>query len=310
MKDYYKILGVEENSTEDEIKKQYRKLSKEFHPDINPNGADRFKEIAEAYEHIGNSDKRAEYDMSRKNPFSNANMGDFFSNMFNGGNPFRQNMRKNVPDRIVKVPITIFESFLSAEKTITYNKNNACASCSGKGGEQQICNTCDGKGFHLKTFGTGFMVQHVRTGCDTCGGRGYTLIHKCYYCDGRGVKIETNQVSIKLPHGIDDGQFLKLKGLGDFYDGEYGDLVLQIQINKDDVWDKVGNDLIYKLYLNYRDLNKDSYLISHPHGDLNVSAPKILDTSRPLRVRGKGFGGGDMYINIHVKIDRTTEINE
>lgn len=310
MKDYYKILGVEENSTEEEIKKQYRKLSKEFHPDINPQGAEKFKEIAEAYEFLGNTSKRSEYDAIRKNPFGNTNMSDFFSNMFNNGNPFRQNVRKSSPDKIIKVPITILESFLASEKTITYNKNNSCGGCSGSGGEQQLCNTCDGKGFHLRAFGTGFMVQHVRTTCETCGGRGYTLIHKCYHCDGRGVKIHAHQISIKLPHGIDDGQFLKLKDLGDFYNGEYGDLVIQIQMTKDDLWDKVGNDLVYNLYLNYKDLKKDNYLISHPHGDLSVSAPKILDTRRPLRVRGKGFSGGDMYINIHVKIDRTMEIVE
>jgi DnaJ-class molecular chaperone len=90
--------------------------------------------------------------------------------------------------------------------------------------------------------------------------------------------------------------------------GEYGDLVLQIQMVKDEFWDKINNDLIYKLFLNYDDIKKDSYLIPHPHGDINVTAPKIFDTSRPLRVRGKGFGGGDMYINLHVRVDRTTEI--
>lgn len=307
MKDYYKILGVQENSTDDEIKKQYRKLSKEFHPDVNPEGSEKFKEIAEAYENIGTQQKRSEYDQKRKNPFSN-NIDDFFANMFNGGNPFRQNARKNAPDKIIKMGVTILESYLGADKTITYIKNNACNHCNGGGGEQQKCGSCGGNGFQIKTFGTGFMVQQVRTTCESCGGRGYTLIHKCYYCDGRGVKSESHQISIKIPHGIDDGQFMKLKNLGDFHMGEYGDLVLQVQMIKDDVWDKINNDLIYKLFLNYEDIKKDNYLIPHPSGDLNVSAPKIFDTSRPLRVRGKGFGGGDMYINLYVRVDRVTEI--
>ena len=310
MKDYYKILGVEENASDDEIKKQYRVLSKKYHPDINPEGAETFKEIAEAYENIGNSNKRAEYDNKRKNPFG----GDFdslFSNIFNGGNPFGGNpfgggrqQRKSAPDKIIKVEISPIESYLANEKTITYLRNNPCERCNGGGGDQETCNTCKGSGRQVKTFGTGFMVQQVVTGCDSCGGKGYTLKHKCYLCDGRGTKTETNEVKFKLPHGIDDGQFLKLESLGDFVNGQHGDLVLQIQMTKNEFWEKFNNDLIYNLTLGYDDLKKEKYLVPHPDGEINISAPLKFDTSRPLRVRGKGYGGGDMYVKLHVKFDR------
>jgi molecular chaperone DnaJ len=310
MKDYYKILGVEENASDEDIKKQYRKLSKEYHPDLNPQGAETFKEIAEAYENIGSTSKRAEYDNRRKNPFNGNNLDDLFNSMFSGGNPFRQQQRKSAPDKIIKLAITIQESFLSSEKNITYLRNGACNTCKGSGGEQQRCNTCGGLGFQLKTFGTGFMVQQIRTNCETCGGRGYTLIHKCYYCDGRGVKAESHQINIKIPHGIDDGQFIKLKSLGDFNQGEYGDLVLQIQILPDESWQKMGNDLVYKVFLDYEDLKRPNYLIPHFHGELSVTAPKIFDTSKPLRVRGKGFNNGDLYINLFVRFDRTMVTNE
>ena len=133
------------------------------------------------------------------------------------------------------------------------------------------------------------MVQQVRTVCDSCGGKGFTLSNKCFYCDGRGVKTESNEIKIKLPHGIDDGQFLKLESLGDFQNGEYGDLVIQIQMSKTEDFEKMNNDLIYNLNLNYKDLKKESYIIPHPDGDLNVAAPKQFDSSRPLRLRASSL---------------------
>lgn len=304
MKDYYKILGVEENATEDEIKKQYRVLSKKYHPDVNPEGAEKFKEIAEAYDFVGNTTKRAEYDAKRKNPFNGGNFNDIFSSMFNMNNPFNQQRRKNAPDKIIKLNVTPVESFLGSEKNITYFKNNPCGGCKGSGGEQKTCTSCGGSGGHIKTFGTGFLVQQVRTVCDGCGGKGFTLVDKCYYCDGRGVKSEATEVKIKLPHGVDDGQYLKLENHGDFINGAIGDLVIQIVMTKDDVYEKLNNDLIYNLFLNYDELKKDSYTIPHPHGELNVNAPKQFDSSRPLRLKGKGFNGGDMYVKLNVKFDR------
>jgi len=304
MKDYYKILGVEENATEDEIKKQYRNLSKKFHPDVNPQGGEKFKEIAEAYDFVGNPTKRAEYDARRKNPFNGGNFNDIFNSMFNMNNPFNQQRRKNAPDKIIKLNVTPIESFLGSEKTLTYFKNNPCNGCKGGGGEQKTCTSCGGSGGHIKTFGTGFLVQQVRTVCDGCGGKGFTLVDKCYYCDGRGVKSEANEIKIKLPHGVDDGQYLKLENHGDFANGVFGDLVIQIVMTRDEMYEKMNNDLIYNLYLNYEDLKKQSYTIPHPQGELNVSAPKYFDSSKPLRLKGKGYNGGDMYVKLNVRFER------
>lgn len=303
MKDYYKILGVEENATEEQIKKQYRLLSKKYHPDVNPEGDEKFKEISEAYDFIGSPTKRAEYDAKRKNPFNGGDFDNFFSNMFNMSNPFTQR-RKNAPDKIIRLNVSPLESFLSSEKTITYFKNNPCASCKGNGGEQKTCTNCGGSGAHIKTFGTGFLVQQVRTVCDSCGGKGFTLVDKCYYCDGRGVKSEANEVKIKLPHGVDDGQYLKLQNHGDFANGSFGDLVIQIVMTKDEIYEKMNNDLIYNLFLRYEELKNDSYTIPHPNGELKVSAPKQFDSSRPLKLKGKGYNGGDMYVKLNVRFDR------
>lgn len=303
MKDYYKILGVEENATEEQIKKQYRILSKQYHPDVNPQGDEKFKEIAEAYDFIGNPTKRAEYDAKRKNPFASGNMDSFFHEFFNQ-NPFQgRQQRKNAPDKVIKVEITPIESYLGSEKTITYLRNVGCDSCKGSGGDRQTCVTCNGAGFQVRTFGTGFLVQQVRSHCETCGGKGYTLIHKCLFCDGRGVKSLGNEIRITIPHGIDNGQYLKLENLGDYSNGHFGDLVIQVVLTKNE-FEKINNDLIYNLILGYNDLLKETYLIPHPDGDLKVNAPKNFDTIKPLRIRSKGYNGGDFYVKLNVKFDR------
>lgn len=306
MKDYYKILEVEENASDDDIKKSYRTLSKKYHPDMNPDGADKFKEIAEAYEVLGDKTKRAQYNNSKSNPYAGTPFQDIFNSMFTQQNNPNFRHRKSVPDKIIKLQVTPIESYKGVDKTLYYVRDLGCNICNGSGGDQQLCTTCNGAGFQIKQFGTGFMVQQVRTQCQTCGGKGYTLIHKCYYCDGRGTKPTSNEVKITLPVGVDSGQYLKLQDLGDYRNGEFGDLIVQIEVvNKDD-YEKMNNDLIYNLTLNLDEIQKDKFLIPHPDGDLNMEAPKVFDTSRPLRLKGKGYLGGDMYVKLNVKFERTT----
>ena len=225
--------------------------------------------------------------------------------MFSQQNPnFRQ--RKSAPDKIIKLQVSPIESYKGVEKTLYYVRDVDCNSCRGAGGEQQVCTTCNGSGFQVRQFGTGFMVQQVRTQCQSCAGRGYTLVHKCYYCDGRGSKPTSNDVKITLPVGVDSGQYLKLQDLGDYRNGEFGDLIVQIEVVSQDGYEKINNDLIYSLTLNLEEIQKDKFLIPHPDGDLNMESPKVFDTSRPLRLKGKGYTGGDMYVRLNVRFERTT----
>jgi molecular chaperone DnaJ len=305
MKDYYKILEVEEKASADEIKKSYRTLSKKYHPDINPDGAEQFKDIAEAYDVLSNPEKKTKYDNSKSNPFQGGNYEDMLSQMFGGMNGrFRQQKRKNAPDKIIKVQVSPVDSYLGVNKELNYVKNNHCQVCNGSGGEQQVCVTCRGQGFEVKTFGTGFMVQQIRSACTTCGGRGYTLIHKCYGCGGQGINSITNNIAITLPKGVDSGQFLKVENAGDFKNGEYGDLIVQVEIVNKDGYEKINNDLVYNLFLNLDEIQKNKYVIPHPDGDLSMDAPRTFDSSRPLRLRGKGYKGGDMYVKLNVKFER------
>lgn len=305
MKNYYEILEVEENATEEQIKKSYRSLSKKYHPDVNPNGAEKFKEIAEAYETLGDAEKRKRYDFTKNNPQqNNINFEDIFSQMFNfNQNNFGQR-RKNAPDKVIKLQISPIDSLLGVEKNIVFMREHRCDACSGKGGEQQSCQNCKGAGFHVKTFGTGFMVQQMRVPCETCAGRGYTLVHKCYKCNGKGSISSAQELNIKIPVGIDNGQYLKMQNMGDFVANSYGDLVIQIELTPKDGFEKINNDLVYNLSLGLDDLNKESYVVPHPYGELNVSAPRIFDTAKPLRLKGKGYNGGDMYLKLNVRFER------
>jgi molecular chaperone DnaJ len=306
MKDYYKILEVEENAGPEQIKKSYRSLSMKYHPDKNPDNEDKFKEIVEAYEVLSDENKRRQYDSRKNNPFGGGfqDMDDIFSNMFRGQDFFNQRRRKNAPDKIVKVQVTPIESYLGSDKTIQYVKDYHCETCNGSGGEQQTCRTCNGAGFQVKQFGTGFLIQQVRTTCNTCGGRGYTLVHKCHGCDGKGVKSSVSTINIKLPHGVDNGQYLKVENGGDFRNGDYGDLVIQIELTPKDGFEKINNDLVYNLFLDYTQLMDEKYKIPHPDGEISVTSPKYFDTSKPLKVRGRGYNNGDMYVKLNVKFEK------
>jgi molecular chaperone DnaJ len=305
MKDYYKILEVEENATDDEIKKSFRNLSKRYHPDLNPEGAEKFKEINEAYEVLGDQQKRSNYNNQKNNPYGGTPFEAIFSQMFGNRGP-NQPRRKQAPDKIVKVSVSPIESYRGSQKNIMYFRDTHCSTCNGTGGDQRICNTCEGSGFIIKTFGTGFMVQQIRTACPSCQGKGYNLISRCYDCQGRGTKSSKNEISINLPVGVDNGQFVKIPDVGDFRGGDYGDLILQIELEPKDGFEKINSDLVYTLYLDLNGINSEKYKIPHPDGELQIPAPKSFDTSKPLRLRGKGYSGGDMYVKLQVKFERTT----
>jgi len=205
MEDFYQILGVNENTPQDEIKKAYRKLAVEHHPD---KGGDenKFKKISEAYDTIGDENKRSQYDNQRRNPFTNMGGGGFnpFEDMFNQMHTQR---RRAVPDKVIEVIIGALESFNGSDKTINYVRESKCGGCNGNGGERINCGACNGEGFIIQRIGTGLFVQMIRQSCGSCGGNGFTYKTTCGTCHGK-TTIKTNEsVSVKLPHGVDDGQF-------------------------------------------------------------------------------------------------------
>jgi molecular chaperone DnaJ len=301
---FYDVLGVSEDATQDEIKKAYKKKAIEHHPDKGGN-EDEFKKISEAYENIGTEDKRTSYDNSRRNPFGNG---------FGGGfDPFEQffrnqtNQSRAVPDKVIEVNIGAIESYKSNDKSITYSRRVECKTCSGTGGERITCGVCKGDGHQTVRVGTGMFVQVVRQTCGNCLGKGYTLKTKCGTCHGETTNPNLETISVKLPHGVDEGQFFKLQGKGDYHNGVYGSLVLRIKLVPENNFEKVGGDLIYNSYFDYESLTNQDLEIPHPDGPINIKLPDEFDTTKPLRIKAKGYntnGIGDLYVKLHVKFKR------
>lgn len=304
MEDFYQILGVGENATQDEIKKSYRKLAVEHHPD---KGGDenKFKKISEAYDTISDENKRSQYDNQRRNPFVNMGGGGFnpFEEMFNQMNHAQR--KRAVPDKIVEVIVGAVESYNGSEKTITYNRNHNCGGCNGSGGERMTCSNCGGQGVITQQIGTGLFTQIIRQGCGVCGGKGFSYKTTCGACHGSTTTSNVETISIKLPNGIDEGQFLRVQEKGDFKDGMYGNLVVKVKIVPENNFEKSMDDLIYNSYFDLNSLKEDTVKVPHPLGNISIKLPEEFDTSKPLRVKGKGYHGkGDLYIKLFVRFKR------
>ena len=299
---YYDILGVQENADQETIKKAYRTLAKKHHPDKGGND-ETFKKVSEAYDVLGDESKRQHYDNQKRNPFGDMGggfspFGDMF-NMFGG-----QQSRRGVPDKIIDIIVTVIDSYIGSDKEINYPRKHMCGGCNGSGGDRNHCNVCNGTGVIVQRMGNGMFVQMVQTQCNHCGGKGFTLTNTCNTCSGAGTTEKIDKIKIKLPHGVDDGQFIKVQGKGDFHNGIYGNLIIRIRITPVNNFEKFGDDLIYNKYFTLDELKGESFIIPHPNGDLSVKLPPVFDTSVPLRIKSKGFNGGELYVKQHVKFTR------
>ena len=298
MKDYYQILNINKNASQSEIKKAYRKLSKQYHPDVNPQGEEKFKDIVESYETLSDEKKRKQYD--NPNPFG----GQFGGNPFDMFNQQRRPTKPKIKDKVIRVTLTPEESFVGIEKDITYKSKISCELCVGTGGKKNTCTTCAGRGFIRQKMGTGFFTQTVDTPCHTCRGSGQMVVDHCLNCNGSGSIDRFKNLKMSIPKGVDNGDFLRAAGKGDYLNNIQGDLLVQINMIKSK-YEKVGKDLVFNLNITPIDMliNK-TFRVSHPDGDLDINLPKNLSTEKPLRVKSKGFvtqsGIGDFYIKVGV----------
>ncbi len=304
MDNFYNTIGVNETATQDEIKKAYRKLAIEHHPD---KGGDenKFKKISEAYDTLGDEIKRSQYDNQRQNPFNNMGGGGFnpFEDLFKGA--FHTQRRRTVPDKVIEVQISALESFIAGDKVISYSRQHMCNDCVGQGGDRDTCNVCNGDGFIVQKIGGSMFSQVVRQTCNKCKGNGFAYKKTCGTCHGQTTRSETESIKIKLPHGIDDGQFLRLQGKGDYKDGMYGNLVIRVKVMSENNFEKLGDDLIYNAYFDLNGLHSDNLEIPHPQGNISIKLPTQFDTSKPLRVKSKGYNNvGDMFVKLFVRFNR------
>lgn len=314
-KDLYKILEVEKNSSEDEIKKSYRRLSKLYHPDVKETGDEsRFKEIAEAYEILSDSNKKAKYDRGEMNEnfggqrHGNSSMEDFFRNFhfggesgfnfFGGGRGQRSNQTQRGSDLRIKIQLTIHEIVTGVHKKIIINRSVNCKTCSGTGAKNKEsivnCSRCDGAGFVMHRQQTPLGIAVHQSTCPNCGGKGKEVIDKCNDCVGNGLVSHSDNIEFDIPAGAVDGINLNVNGLGNEAkggNGANGNLIVEISEIEHPVLKRDNSNIISDVFISYYDAvtGNDSLEIETVDGPVKVKIEPGTESGKILRLRSKGI---------------------
>lgn len=330
-RDYYEVLGVSKSATADELKKAYRKLAIQYHPDKNQGdkeAEEKFKEIAEAYSVLSDPQKKARYDqfghagMSGNGGFGGAggmNMDDIFSqfgDIFGDDSPFGQffgggrssgrrggRVMKKGSDLRIKLKLNIQEIANGVEKKIKVKRYDACNSCGGNGAKHgsslSNCQTCNGSG-QVRRVQQTMLGQMVSTStCPTCNGDGKVIQERCEVCFGEGRQLVEDLISIKIPAGVADGMQLSMAGKGNYptRGGISGDLLIVIEEEEHNELKRDGNNIIFDLHLNFIDaiLGKE---VEVPTVDSKVKLMIKAGTQSGeiLRLKGKGLRDLNGYV--------------
>jgi len=246
-KDYYSILGVSKEADETEIKKAFKKLAFEYHPDRNQNNKEseeKFKDINEAYSVLGDKEKRAKYDNGGEINFPGF-PGDFFGSNFGFGNLFNRNVKLKAAPIHIRLDITLEESAMGAEKTVEFDRNIVCVYCNGtRAKESKICPVCKGAG---KTTNRNGYVTVINT-CSVCQSTGKVPSVLCESCSGKGHIIEKASINVKVPSGVENGARLRIPSKGNIIDNksEQGDIIVVISLLPHSMFTRFGYNLYYK----------------------------------------------------------------
>lgn len=332
-KDYYKILGVEKGSSEDEIKKAYRKMAMKYHPDKNPDNPEaesKFKEAAEAYDILSNPEKKSNYDRYGSagggNPFGGGgfNMDDIFSNFGDiFGNAFNQRYGGQRPQSKgsnlrIKVSLTIDEILKGANKKIRYKRQDKCNTCSGKGGtDVKNCIPCNGTGQRTVIQNTPFGQIRQATTCPDCGGSGQQVRNKCNDCKGEGTYTKEETIDVDIPAGVSNGMQLTMTGYGNHIrNGVAGDLHIVVEEIRDHSFQRENNNIIVEKTISVIDAIIGANLkVKTPHGEVPITIEPGTEHGKVIRISGRGIpdiqlGMGDLFIKISIKIPKKIELDE
>ncbi len=331
-RDYYEVLGVDKNASDAEIKSAFRRLAKQYHPDVSkePNAEEKFKEAQEAYAVLSDSEKRRQYDQFGHSAFSGDGQGfdfsgfdfsDIFGDIFGGGfgDFFGSGMGStNRPqkgrDTLMHMDITFEEAAFGTTKTIDLDVHEKCNECNGKGGhDEKTCSTCHGSGNVTTEQRTMFGTFMTKTTCSTCGGKGITYSHKCNKCHGSG-KIKINKkIEVQIPAGIDTGNQLRISGKGEVgrNGGPNGDVYIEFTVQDHPLFNRRDNDIYLELPITITEAvlgtKKDVPTLS---GSVKLTIPAGSESGDKHRLRGKGIQGinsiikGDMYVVLKIVVPK------
>lgn len=321
MKDYYNILGIDRNSSPEQIKKAYRKLALKYHPDrageSNENG-EKFKQISEAYEVLSDPDKRAKYDNPNQGfNFNFGSNGGPFSGAFNNGfNPFTQNAGpKKGRSFNIYISITLEEMMSGTTKKVKVNRALQCLDCSGTGaefGETSDCNDCSGRGRIIKTVRHGFGEMVTESDCTTCKGSGKIIKNECRTCGSLGVIRKDEEIEINVPRGSISGISYMVVGKGDWGRSPSvpGDLIVYIEEYVHPTYIRDGINLIHETHISFKEacLGKKLEIPNLSGTSYRMEIPPGTASGKIFRLPGKGlpefngFGNGDILVKTNIKI--------
>lgn len=340
-RDYYEVLGVNKNATNDEIKKAFRKAAKQYHPDLNkddPTAAEKFKECNEAYSVLSDADKRRKYDQfgfAGVDPSYAAgqgggyggggfgfdgdiDLGDIFSSFFGGG--FSGGSRNpNAPQRGRDIQTTINISFEEAakgcKKSVEVSKVEDCSQCHGTGAAEgtspKTCSQCGGSGYITVQQGSGFFQVNTTRPCPSCNGSGKIIEKPCSKCGGRGKVRKKSKIDITIPAGIDNGQVVTARGLGDagLNGGPAGDLRVGVSVSAHKDFVRDGYDIHYEKHISIVEACLGVKVrIPTLDGDVEYHVPAGTQPNEVFRLKGKGIqrlnsiAKGDLFVHIVVDI--------
>ena len=329
--DYYEILGVSKNASAAEIKKAYRKMALKYHPDKNPGDSkaeDMFKKSAEAYEVLGNEQKRAKYDRFGHQAFEGGgfggggmNMDDIFSQFgdifgggfgggFSGFGGFGGGQRRAKGSNLrIRVSLTLEEIANGCEKKIKVKRK-----IQAEGTTYKTCSNCNGTGQVTRVTNTILGRMQTASPCGTCGGSGQVIDQKPDGADAQGLKVKEETVSIKIPAGVEDGMQLKVAGKGNEAPGNGipGDLLVAIEEKEHDTLQREGDNLHYDLYISFSEAALGtSKEIDTVTGKVRIKIEEGVQSGKILRLRGKGinsingYGKGDLLVHVNVWTPKT-----
>lgn len=319
MSDHYEVLGVSRDATDDQIKKAYRKLARELHPDINPapEAQERFKAVTHAYEVLSDASARQNYDMGGQNPFGGANFGfgDIFDTFFGGGASQRgpRSRAERGQDALLRVELSLREAVFGVERNVDIDTAVVCGTCSGSccrpGTSMATCDVCRGAGQIQRQVRSLLGNVLTTSPCNACRGFGQTIPDPCVDCRGQGRVRSKRTLELNIPAGVEDGLRLQLSGQGEvgFAGGPAGDIYIDISVRADEIFGRNGDDLTCILDVPFHDAALGAQVqIETFDGPADVEIAPGAQTGDVFTIKSKGAhrlrhsGRGDLRVELRI----------